>query len=219
MPAGSEAREVGAGLDHQKSDTPEEGSIQGEPRDKDTRPAPLFSPCRFCRPFTHGWRTDGERTRRSAPPPCACFRSEARLVEVMSSSSEAEAVIRWNAGLLLLLVGVLSTPGLRLSPTQRSHCAAHPASPLHLIQGGSNHPGPASSVPSWFAPAHSDCSHCPPSDCASVAPCSISTLSAAVSTAAVLKAPATHLVHPHRVRTAAQSTSQQPPTPPPQSVA
>ena len=128
-------------------------------------------------------------------------------------------MFRRFAGLLLLLVGVLSTPGLGLNLVQRSHCAGHAASSMHLVEPGGGHAGHQGSTPLWTRPAHSDCSHCPASECATVAPCSPSILSAALASSATFGTPSAHLVSLVRLTTSSHSTTQQPPTPPPQSIA
>jgi hypothetical protein len=109
----------------------------------------------------------------------------------------------------LLLVGILSTPGLGLALVQRSHCVVHEGSAMH-------HHG---STPSWTRPTHSDCPHCPATECASLAPCSTSGVSSALPTLLTLSIPLAHHLGTIRIETSPDSTLQQPPTPPPQTLA
>jgi hypothetical protein len=123
------------------------------------------------------------------------------------------------SALMLLLIGIVSTPGLGLDPVQRSHCAGHARSAMHLVAStagqGVHHPRPNS----ISTPSHSDCPHCPASECASLAPCSVSGTSAALFSSAALTVPATYYVASIRVRSSVRSATQQRPTPPPQSIA
>jgi hypothetical protein len=121
--------------------------------------------------------------------------------------------------LFLLLVGILSTPGLGLALAQRSHCATHDASVLHMVYPGGGHVGHRGPAPMWTRPMHSDCPHCPATDCASLAPCSISDTSAALPSRLTLSTPPAHHPGTIRLETSPDSTLQQPPTPPPQTIA
>jgi hypothetical protein len=119
----------------------------------------------------------------------------------------------------LLLVGILSTPGLGLALVQRSHCATHEASVMHAVHPGGGHVGHQGPAPSWSRPVHSDCPHCPATDCASIAPCSTSGVSAALPSLLTLSTPPAHHPGTIRIETSPESTLRQPPTPPPQTIA
>jgi hypothetical protein len=119
----------------------------------------------------------------------------------------------------LLLVGILSTPGLGLALVQRSHCATHDASVMHVVHPGGGHLGRQVPAPSWSRPMHSDCPHCPATDCTSIAPCSVSVISAALLSRLTLSTPPAHQPGTIRLETSPHSTLQQPPTPPPQTIA
>jgi hypothetical protein len=119
----------------------------------------------------------------------------------------------------LLLVGILSTPGLGLALVQRSHCATHEASVMHVVHSGGGHVGHQGPAPSWTRPTHSDCPHCPATECASLAPCSISGISVALPSRLTLSTPPAHHPGTIRIETSPDSTLQQPPTPPPQPIA
>src|SRR5918994_5771163 len=107
----------------------------------------------------------------------------------------------------LLLVGILSTPGL-LTSIQRSHCAGHEVSATHAVQLGLGHVDHHASTPALSRPAHSDCSHCPASECASLAPCSVSGTSAALPSRVTLSTPSAHYVGAVRITTSPHSTTQ-----------
>jgi hypothetical protein len=151
--------------------------------------------------------------------PCAPLHPGARLRDEVFVASWLMTVLGRIGGLSLLLIGVLSTPGLGLTAFQRPHCASHSASTMHVVEPGGGHASHQTSAPSWAPPAHSDCSHCPATECATVAPCSISGPSAAVSRSAPFATPGAHDVGAVRISSSAYSTTQQPPTPPPQPVA
>jgi hypothetical protein len=119
----------------------------------------------------------------------------------------------------LLLVGILSTPGLGLAVVQRSHCATHEGSVMHLVHSGGGRVGHQGPAPSWTRPMHSDCPHCPAAECASLAPCSISGISAALPSRLTLSSLPAHYPGTIRIETSPKSTLQKPPTPPPQTIA
>jgi hypothetical protein len=137
----------------------------------------------------------------------------------MSSSIRVGRTSRGVGRFALLLVGILSTPGFGLALVQRSHCATHEASVMHVVHPGGEHVGHQGPAPSWTRPMHSDCPHCPGTECASLAPCSISGISAALPSRLTLSTP----LAPHPgtigIETSPESTLQQPPTPPPQPIA
>src|SRR5918992_5193750 len=110
--------------------------------------------------------------------------------------------------LVLLLMGILSTPGLGLTSLQRPHCAGHESSLTHAVQPTSEDAGHHGSQPSWNRPSHSDCTHCPPSDCASLAPCSVSGISVAVPTLTSIRGLSSHRVGAVRIKTSPHSTHQ-----------
>jgi hypothetical protein len=120
--------------------------------------------------------------------------------------------------LSLLLVGILSTPGLELTSFQRPHCAGHEVSTSHAVHPA-GHAGHHGTAPSWNRPSHADCNHCPPSECASLAPCAMSAISIAVPSFISLQSLSAHRVAAVRTRISLHSTTQRPPTPPPQFIA
>lgn len=134
-------------------------------------------------------------------------------------SAWSRGLVLGKSRLFLLLVGLVSTPGLGLTSFQRSHCASHEVRLTHAVQPEPGHAGHHGSIPSWSRPAHADCSHCPPSECASLAPCAVSAISLAVPTLVSLQSPSSHRVGAVRTSAALHSTTQKPPTPPPQSIA
>lgn len=119
----------------------------------------------------------------------------------------------------LLGVALLSTPGFGLAKAQRSHCATHGASPTHSMGLGNGHGAYHSSTSSLSRPSHSDCPHCPVTECAVVAPCSASGTSAASPTILTLRTPCTQHFGMARTSALLHSTTLQPPTPPPQTIA
>jgi hypothetical protein len=123
------------------------------------------------------------------------------------------------SSLFLLLVGVVSTPGLGLTSFQRPHCARHELTVTPIGESDAGHAGHHGSAPSWNQPAHADCTHCPPSRCASLAPCAVTGTSPALPTLISLQSPSEHRVGAVRSRTSVHSTTLKPPTPPPQSIA
>jgi hypothetical protein len=116
-----------------------------------------------------------------------------------------------------LLVGFLSTPGVGLMSVQRSHCATHESSVTHSVHPSQEDLSHGASAATLDEPAHSDCTHCPPSECASILPCagSVISLVAAPSVMSLQSFP-THGTTPVGGRTAPRSTTRRPPTPPPQ---
>jgi hypothetical protein len=137
----------------------------------------------------------------------------------MISSTRVGRTFRRVGRSALLLVGILSTPGLGLALVRRSHCATHEASVMHVVDPGGGHVGHQGPLPSWTRPTHSDCPHCPASECASLAPCSISGVSAALPSRLTLSTLPAHDPGTIRTETSPESTLQQPPTPPPQTIA
>lgn len=123
------------------------------------------------------------------------------------------------SSLFLLLVGVVSTPGLGLTSFQRPHCARHEVTVTHAVEFGARHAGHHGSAPSWTQPAHTDCTHCPPSECSSLAPCATSGISLAVPSLISLQSLSDHRVGAVRRGIPLHSTTPKPPTPPPQSIA
>ena len=96
---------------------------------------------------------------------------------------------------LMLVLGIVATPGAGLEALQRPHCAQHELGSRH-----DNHQAALTLVARVHAPAgwtqqhdHS-CPHCPASECARVAPCAGSALTALKSSGAV-----TYSVQDHRV--------------------
>jgi hypothetical protein len=118
--------------------------------------------------------------------------------------------------LALFLVSVIGSSGFGLTSVQQSHCASHATPAMHAEAG---HTSDSAATSAWTLPAHGDCSHCPPTECATVAPCSVAGVSAALTKPVVLRVPPAHTVGFVRVRSVLHSTPQQPPTPPPQPIA
>ena len=119
---------------------------------------------------------------------------------------------------IMLVLGVLSVPGLGTATMQPPHCAQHDgATGEQATHAGGMHQMPdASFSASWQSGNQHACPHCPPTECAQAAPC------ATFPTAMIVEGSGT--VIPLTVDSdklpkfpvQAGSRSYEPPTPPPQ---
>jgi hypothetical protein len=76
-----------------------------------------------------------------------------------------------------------------------------------------------SPAPALGRPTHSECSHCPPSQCASLIPCSVSGFLAPIPSRVTLNTLPVHDVVAVRMKRSPHSITPLPPTPPPQLIA
>ena len=125
---------------------------------------------------------------------------------------------RYAISLLLLIAAILSTPlGWGIAGT--SHCAQHGASPMHGVRSGTGHLGSQYMDATWSRPSHTDCPHCPASECAILSPCATSTMVVRVTQPPHLvwfEAHSSSFLPAHEP---VRSATHQPPTPPPQLIA
>jgi hypothetical protein len=122
--------------------------------------------------------------------------------------------------ILMLVLGVLAVPSLGQSAMQRPHCAQHEtAAGEQTAHAGGTHqmPEPGSSS-SWESPDQHDCPHCPPRECAQVAPCSTSPTATIIEGSGSVVALAVDHVQLPRPLVQPGSTNHEPPTPPPQPI-
>lgn len=116
---------------------------------------------------------------------------------------------------LMLVLGVLSVPSVGPAAMQRPHCAQHGPSAVQA-HSGHGHQMPGSSPTSWESATKHDCPHCPAAECARVAPCATSSIAALSEASLTVTDLATDRVRVRRVQVHPYSSTQQPPTPPPQ---
>src|SRR5688572_23611595 len=122
--------------------------------------------------------------------------------------------------ILMLVLGVLAVPSVGTAAMQRPHCAQHDTAPgAQTTHGnGAHHTHAPNSSTTWQSGSQHDCPHCPPTECAQIAPCTTS------PTATIVEGSGT--VIPLMVRTELipklpvqpGSTTHEPPTPPPQQI-
>ena len=147
--------------------------------------------------------------RRQLKPP--------RLVPLSRRRSELSMRLSRSriTKILMLVLGVLSTPNVGARAVQGPHCAKHEQSALHPAHHQASSAHAASVQPG----TQHDCPHCPATECAHLVPCATSTnpVTAAVSLVVTEFSPG-HVGVP-TVRTHARSRTHEPPTPPPQLIA
>lgn len=122
------------------------------------------------------------------------------------------------ARMLMLVLGVLSVPSVGPAAMQRPHCAQHDPSAIDpKAHTGDTHrvPEPTNST-SWEGGTDHNCPHCPATECARVAPCTSSSNSAILEASLTVCDLTTDHVRVRRVPVHPYSSTQQPPTPPPQ---
>jgi hypothetical protein len=119
----------------------------------------------------------------------------------------------------MLIIGIASVPGLGPEALQRPHCVQHRAAALHSGHLAALQNAAGRESPAWTKAATHNCPHCPASECARVAPCASSSLTALSPTSIAV----THL---QGSRTTirldgdqASSVPSSPDTPPPQLIA
>ena len=132
----------------------------------------------------------------------------------------ARTRLRRVAKLFVVIVGLATGLNAVAAASQGGHCARHGASQLHVVQpGGGHQEGHDAPGAAWERPHHTDCPHCPATECASVAPCATSSTGAVLPSLLELGVSLAHGVEVQPTLSALHSTSHRPPTPPPQSVA
>jgi hypothetical protein len=99
-----------------------------------------------------------------------------------------------------------------------SHCAGHSVAIGHRDHPAAGHQHSAVSA-SWDRPTHSDCSHCPPAQCARTFPCAASLVCALVPSRTGFATPIPHLIVAAPISAYIGSANPAPPTPPPQAAA
>jgi hypothetical protein len=125
-----------------------------------------------------------------------------------------------TAKVLMLILGIMSVPNMRLDALQHPHCTPHGAISLHRGHSSAASPtNPRGESRTWAPATDHECPHCPASECARIAPCASSTTTA-------LSPAGFSLVSLHDHRTAvdpgherASSINSPPDTPPPQVIA
>ena len=118
---------------------------------------------------------------------------------------------------LMLFLGVVGVPSTGLAAMQRPHCAQHDPSAEHQGPHSGTHQAPASTdSASWDSGTQHECPHCPASECARVAPCTVSSNAAVSEASATVPDPVADRVGVRRMRVHPYSATHQPPTPPPQ---
>jgi hypothetical protein len=128
-------------------------------------------------------------------------------------------VHRWT-GRALLLVSIFRLLEAANLPVEGSHCAQHGASAIHLMGVGAVQQMPqGAGMPSWQGPSHSDCPHCPASECARLVPCATTTIVAVATRPDRMVRGAIHRSSVLPVRLPFRSATHPPPTPPPQLIA
>jgi hypothetical protein len=128
--------------------------------------------------------------------------------------------LRRVAKLFVVIVGLATGLNAVAAAGQGGHCARHGASQLHVVQpGGGHQEGHHATGAAWERPHHTDCPHCPATECARVAPCATSSSSALLPSSFELGVSLAHAVEVQPTLGALHSTSHRPQTPPPQSVA
>ena len=121
--------------------------------------------------------------------------------------------------ILMLVLGVLAVPGLGQAAMQRPHCAQHDMAGEQRAHAGGTHqmPEPGSSS-SWNTPSQHECTHCPPTECAQVAPCTTSPTATIIEGSRAIIPLAVDRVRLPRLTVQPGSTHHEPPTRPPQPI-
>jgi hypothetical protein len=117
--------------------------------------------------------------------------------------------------LLMLIVGVLATPGAGMDAMQRPHCARHELAAGHRAADV----GHDYSQSAWAQQHTHTCQHCPASECARVSPCAASLSVALAPSGAGVYDPQGHRVVTDLDRQQARSAVSSPEPPPPQLIA
>ena len=117
--------------------------------------------------------------------------------------------------ILMLLLGILSTPSVGARALQGPHCAKHEQSALHPAHHQASSAHAASVQPG----TQHDCPHCPATECAHLVPCATSTSPVTAAASLVVTESSPGHVGVPTVRTHARSRTHEPPTPPPQLIA
>lgn len=117
----------------------------------------------------------------------------------------------------MLVLGVLSVPSVGPAAMQRPHCAQHDPSAVHQGAHSGTHQVPASNdATSWDSATQHECPHCPATECARVAPCTVASNAAISEVSVTVPNLVADLVGVRRMRVHPHSAAHQPPTPPPQ---
>ena len=139
----------------------------------------------------------------------------------MSSIADSGTSIRRRrvTRILMLVLGVLAVPSVGLAAMQRPHCAQHNTAGEQTAHAGGSHqmPQPGSSS-SWESPNQHDCPHCPPTECAQVAPCTTSPTATIIEASRAVLSLTVDRVRLPRLLVQPASTHHEPPTPPPQPI-
>jgi hypothetical protein len=123
--------------------------------------------------------------------------------------------LAWTARILMLGLGILSTPSVGLWALQRPHCARHEmAGPGHASEAGAiAHHG---DLLIWSQTHDHQCPHCPASECGHAIPCAGASTTPSIPATAVMADFDAHRVALDHVREQASSATSPPDTPPPQ---
>jgi hypothetical protein len=116
----------------------------------------------------------------------------------------------------MLLLGIVTAPSVGLQALQRPHCVQHGAAAMKVGLVASRRAPPDSDFPTWTKAASHECPHCPPSECARIAPCTSSSTTALSPTAVGVTDLPGSRVPVRLVRNQASSVHSPPDTPPPQ---
>ena len=121
--------------------------------------------------------------------------------------------------ILMLVLGILAVPSVGPAAMQRPHCAQHNIAGEHTAHAGGTHQMPESGPSSsWETSNQHECAHCPPTECAQVAPCTTSPTATIIEGSRAIIPLAVDRVRLLRLLVQSGSTSHEPPTPPPQPI-
>lgn len=135
---------------------------------------------------------------------------------VLASASWLARIAR----LPMLVAGIVATPSVGMDAMQRPHCAQHELAVHRPHQATpSSRTGKGNDTQSWTQRHDHRCSHCPASECARLAPCAGSSVTAVAPPRAVAGNLDSHQVAVDLGRQHVHSASPPPDTPPPQLIA
>jgi hypothetical protein len=122
--------------------------------------------------------------------------------------------------ILMLVLGVVGVPSLGPAAMQRPHCAQHEtaAGEQTAHVGGTHHMPELGSSSFWESPRQHECPHCPPTECAQVAPCTTWPTATIIEASRAVIPLAVDRVRLPRLLVQPGSAHHEPPTPPPQPI-
>jgi hypothetical protein len=122
--------------------------------------------------------------------------------------------------ILMLVLSVLAVPSLGPAAMQRPHCAQHEtgAAEQTAHARGTHQMPEAGSSTSWESPRQHECPHCPPTECAHLAPCTTSPTATIIEASRAVIPLAVDRDPLPRLLVQPGSIHHEPPTPPPQPI-